>query len=106
YVRWGPVRVRPELVLAECRAMGDRLAVACERGERVVLATGHPTGLIQLYAEVGRLLERLGCSLLRPADGLAWEEPDRRPRRRQIRYLEGVAVLTDRASARHTHSGR
>src|SRR5205809_6744281 len=30
-VRWGPVRVQPEPVLRECRAMGDRLAVACER---------------------------------------------------------------------------
>jgi hypothetical protein len=105
-VRWGPVRVRPEPVLAECRAMGDRLALACEREERVVLATGHPTGLIQLWAEVGRLLERLGCTILRPADGATWEEPERRVPRRQIRYLNRVAVLTDRASARHTHSGR
>src|SRR6266540_4521236 len=34
HVRWGPVRVQPEPILAACRAMGDRLAVACERGER------------------------------------------------------------------------
>jgi Phosphatase len=106
HVRWGPVRVRPELVLAACRAMGDRLALACTRGERIVLATGHPTGLIQLYAEVGRAIERLGCTVLRPADGFAWDEPERRIRRRQIRYLNGVAVLTDRASARHTHGSR
>ncbi|HEX9376251.1 MAG TPA: phosphatase [Actinomycetota bacterium] len=106
YVRWGPVRVQPEPILAACRAMGDRLAVACERGERVVLATGHPTGLIQLYGEVGRLLERLGCTLLFPADGFEWEEPHSRMKRRQIRYLGGVAVLTDRASASHTHSPR
>src|SRR5438046_299988 len=38
YVRWGPVRVRPEPILAECRRMGDRLALACEREEGVVLA--------------------------------------------------------------------
>jgi len=47
-------------------------------GERVVLATGHPTGLIELYAEIGRLIRRLGCQLLRPADGARWEEPDHR----------------------------
>jgi hypothetical protein len=105
-MRWGPVRVSPEPILSECRAMGDRLALACDREERVVLATGHPTGLIQLWAEVGRVLERLGCTILRPADGATWEESDRRPPRRQIRYLSGVAVLTDRASARHTHSAR
>jgi hypothetical protein len=106
YVRWGPVRVRPEPILAECRAMGDRLALACEREERIVLATGHPTGLIQLWAELGRLLERLGCTILRPADGTTWDEPESHLKRHQIRYLSGVAVLTDRASARHTHSPR
>src|SRR4051812_31247385 len=106
YVRWGPVRVQPEPILAECRRMGDRLALAVSRGERVVLATGHPTGLIQLYAEVGRVLAGLGCEILRPADGVRWEEPGKRQRHHEIRYLEGVAVLTDRASARHTHSPR
>ena len=104
YVRWGPVRVRPEPILAECRRMGERLAEACGRRERVLLATGHPTGLIQLYAEVGRVLAELGCEVLRPADGFRWEEPERRQRHHEIRYVNGVAVLTDRASARHTHS--
>ena len=104
--RWGPVRVQPEPILAECRRMGDRLALAVERGERVVLATGHPTGLIQLYGEVGRLLRRRGCEILRPADRVRWEEPHRRQRHHEIRYVNNVAVLTDRASARHTHSPR
>jgi histidinol phosphate phosphatase hisN-like protein len=106
YVRWGPVRVQPEPILAECRRMGDRLAIAVSRGERVLLATGHPTGLIQLYAELGRVLAGFGCEILRPADGVRWEEPHRRQRHHEIRYVNGVAVLTDRASARHTHSPR
>jgi hypothetical protein len=100
-VRWGPVRVDPELVLRVCEAVGDRLATACRRGERMILATGHPTGLIQLYVEVGRELARRGVTLLRPADGAAWTEGHRR---REIRYFEGVAMLTDRASALHTHN--
>jgi hypothetical protein len=86
--------------------MGDRLAIAVSRGERVLLATGHPTGLIQLYAELGRVLAGFGCEILRPADGVRWEEPHRRQRHHEIRYVNGVAVLTDRASARHTHSPR
>jgi hypothetical protein len=86
--------------------MGDRLADACGRQERVVLATGHPTGLIQLYAEIGRVLVELGCELLRPADGVRWEEHERWKRHNEIRYVNDVAVLTDRASARHTHSPR
>ena len=103
-VRWGPVRVDPAPVLRECEAAGDRLAQACRRGERVLFATGHPTGLIQLYAEVGRQLAARGVELLRPRDGYSWEESEGRHRHNEIRCIEGVAVFTDRASARHTHS--
>ncbi len=101
-VRWGPVRVDPQPVLAACEAVGERLALACRREERVVLATGHPTGLIQLYTEVGRLLAHRGVAILRPAEGVSWREAGRH---REIRYFHGVAMLTDRASALHTHSG-
>ena len=100
-VRWGPVRVDPEPVLRACEAVGDRLAIACRRGERVVLATGHPTGLIQLYADVGRELAARGMTLLRPADGASWTEGHHH---RELRYFQSVAMLTDRASALHTHS--
>jgi hypothetical protein len=100
----GPVPVDPWLVLDACEAAGERLGAACERGERVVLATGHPVGLAHLYTAVGRELVARGAELLRPADGLTWRDPDR-DHPWQIRYLEGVAMLTDMASARHTHSG-
>jgi hypothetical protein len=101
-VRMGPVRVRAERILEECEAVGERLALACARGERMILATGHPTGLILLYAELGRLLSNRGVTLLRPREGFSWDEGRHH---RQIRYFHGVAVLTDRASSLHTHSG-
>ena len=101
--RTGPVPVDPELVLDACAAVGDRLALAVRRGERMVLATGHPVGLAHLYIEVGRLVRDLGVEILEPADGLTWREEDRH-HPWQIRYLQGVAMLTDKASARHTHS--
>ncbi len=101
--RTGPVVVDPDRVLAACEAVGDRLALACSRGERVVLATGHPVGLVLLYAEVGRLLAACGARLLRPAEGARWRD-GLRPHPWQIRYLGAVALLTDRSSARHTHA--
>jgi hypothetical protein len=101
--RTGPVPVDPELVLDACTAVGDRLALAVRRGERMVLATGHPVGLAHLYIEVGRLMRDRGVQILEPADGLTWREDDRH-HPWQIRYLQGVAMLTDKASARHTHS--
>jgi hypothetical protein len=96
----GDVPIDPRRVLAACEAAGERLALAAERGERVVLATGHPAGLILLYLEVGRLLEEHGAEVLRPAMGFNWKEMERH---REIRYLHGVAVLTDRAGTLHTH---
>src|SRR5919197_2496466 len=87
-VRVGPVRVAPERILAACEEAGHRLAVACERRERVILATGHPTGPILLYEEVGRLLARHGVSILRPREGFSWNEGTHH---RQVRYLHGVA---------------
>jgi Phosphatase len=100
----GPVPVDPHHVLEACGDAGDRFAGAIRRGERVVLATGHPVGLAHLYIEVGRLLRAGGATIVEPADGVTWLEVDR-PHPWQIRYLDGVAMLTDGASARHTHSG-
>ena len=100
----GPVPVDPELVLDACEAVGDRLADACREGEQVILATGHPVGLAHLHIEVGRQLRARGVALLRPHEGVAWREEGRH-HSWQVRYLEGVAMLTDRASARHTHRG-
>ena len=102
--RTGPVPVDPDHVLDSCRAVGDRLASACRRGERVILATGHPVGLAHLYLAVGRELRSHGVELLTPADGHSWTDGER-DHPWQIRYLEGLALLTDSASARHTHSG-
>jgi histidinol phosphate phosphatase hisN-like protein len=101
-VRHGLVVVDPDRVLDAFEVVGDRLALAAERGERLLLATGHPTGLPLLYQETGKLLAEHGAKVIRPMDGFTWH--DDAGRRRQIRYFAGVAMLTDRASALHTHS--
>jgi Phosphatase len=95
-----PVPIDPVKVLASCEAVGERLATAARRGERLILATGHPVGLILLYMAVGELMVERGAKLLRPLQGVHWREEGRR---REIHYLHGVAVLNDRASSIHTH---
>jgi hypothetical protein len=100
-LRHGLVSVDPDRVLEAFGQIGDRLAEAARRGERVILATGHPSGLPLLYQAAGSLLEEGGAKLLRPLEGFTWREAGRK---RQIRYFQGVAMLTDRASALHTHS--
>jgi Phosphatase len=96
----GVVEVDANRVIDRLEQVGDRLALAAERGERVVLATGHPSGLPRLYGETATLLEREGAEILRPQECVSWKEAGRR---REIRYLHGVAVLTDRGSTLHTH---
>ena len=88
-------------MLASWEVAGDRLARAAAAGERVLLATGHPAGLTLLYQAIGELLEGGGAKLLRPLPGHSWREAGRH---RQIRYLHGVAVLSDRGSTVHTHA--
>ena len=99
------VWVDPDKVIDGFVAIGDRLALAAERGEQVILATGHPVGLLLLYQATARLLAAGGAKVLRPLEGLTWTHVDRKhgERRRQVRYLGGVAVLSDRASSVHTH---
>jgi hypothetical protein len=96
----GDVPVDPVRVLERLEEAGTRLAEAAARGERVLLATGHPVGLVLLYAAVGQLLTAHGATLLRPLEGWAWRSLGRA---REIRYLHGVAILTDRGSSIHTH---
>ncbi len=97
----GPVWVDPVLVLDACEAVGARLATAVDRGDRVLLATGHPRGLDHLYIEVGGLLHDRGVRILTPADGASWIDGERG--RRWIRYHEGLAMLTDEERPLHTH---
>jgi hypothetical protein len=97
----GPSAIDPWRVLRSVEAAGRRLAEAGRRGERVILATGHPAGLLLLYMAVAELLEYAGAKLLRPLQGFDWRE---RGRHRQVRYFHGVAVLTDRGSPIHTHN--
>ncbi|HWC31918.1 MAG TPA: phosphatase, partial [Actinomycetota bacterium] len=97
----GPTVIEPATILQALHEAGDRLALAADRGEEVLIATGHPVGMVMLYIEVARELSRRGAKLLRPLEGFRWRELGRS---RQIRYLHGVGVLTDRASSLHTHS--
>jgi hypothetical protein len=97
----GPVRIEPGPMLRALEAAGDRLARAAGRGENVLLATGHPAGLVLLYMAVGELLTRAGAKLLRPMQSVVWQDGSHSAR---VRYLHGVAVLSYGGSSMHSHS--
>jgi hypothetical protein len=97
----GPTWIDPELLLAELDRAAERLWRAAENGERVVFATGHPTGVLALHQQVCTALRNAGAKVLRPGDGIAFLLDGYR---RQVRYVQHVAVLATGADLKHTHN--
>jgi hypothetical protein len=95
--------IDPEATIAALERHAERLAEAAARRAPVLLATGHPTGLLAHYMAVARELQAAGCVLLAPADGRSFDSEEAGGRFREIRYLDGVACVSDGASLRHTH---
>src|ERR1051325_9884160 len=58
--------IDPNLVLDALEELGFRLARAVMKGERMLIATGHPTGLLPLYMDLARALASLGVKLETP----------------------------------------
>lgn len=75
---------------------------AADVGVRVLLATGHPTGLLGHYAAIGRALQRNGSVLLTALDDTTVRSGED-GRRRDLRFVDGVACVSDGGSLRHTH---
>ena len=92
----GQDRIDPELTITALDRAAARLAQAAARRERVLLATGHPEGILALHTAVGRALAAAGCELLEPPAGLRGADGDIRP-------IDGVSTL-HRGGLLHTHS--
>lgn len=82
---------------------GERLRRACERGERVLIGTGHPTGPLQLYVRLSDALRARGAEVLEVAEGSLFLVRGR-AHTHSVRYVCGVACLTEGSSLLHTHA--
>jgi Phosphatase len=104
----GPDTIDPDRTLARLDAMAARLVEAAHRRERVLLATGHPSGLLPIHLAIASALRSAGATVVTPGIGLTYESGARgvRWRRRQIRYLGGVAMASSGGELNHTHSSR
>jgi hypothetical protein len=89
-------------VLDACEAMGERLAEAAQRHERVLFATGHPGDLDPLYGAIADLTAAHGAEIVRPAEGLVWTD-DGAGHDWTIAYHGAVGMVTDGLRPRHTH---
>jgi hypothetical protein len=101
---YGDDTIDPDLTIDALEAMGARLAGAAARRETVLLATGHPVGLMPVYLAMARALRARGCRVLTPAAGWTYEAYTAYgPRKRHISYVDGVAAASGGGALHHTH---
>jgi hypothetical protein len=101
--RDGPGVIHPDRTLDGLMHASAALGRVAAEGGRVLVATGHPTGLLAMYQAVARALADAGAKLLTPLENDRLESPRPHRRRRTIRYLDGVAALCAGADLIHTH---
>jgi hypothetical protein len=103
----GQDTIDPDLTVGQLDRWRDRLARAAAAQERVLVATGHPTGVLAVHLPVAAALRRAGCELLVPRTSWSWpwegagEWGRRRPR--HVRCIAGVHVLAAGGELLHTH---
>lgn len=97
----GGDRIDPDLCVDALDQLAERLAAAAADRQRIVVATGHPTGLLGLLLPVTAAVERAGAVVVTPAAEQWVTVGDLR---RRIRYLGGVATIGTGGDLLHTHA--
>jgi len=103
----GADRIDPDLTIGALTRMAARLAAVAGPGHRVIVATGHPAGLLAVHLPLARALAAAGTEILTPAQGWTYDLTMHSGRvAREIRYISGVAMVSTRGELNHTHSAR
>lgn len=101
---WGIDTIDPDLTVDALEAFADRLALAAERQESVMFATGHPNKLRDTYRAWKDALAERGCAVVTAAGGYSYEvTTERPPTRRTVEWDEGIGIVTDGHLPRHSH---
>src|SRR6478609_3410377 len=72
--RQGQDTIDPELTVDALERMAARLRKAAADGERVLFATGHPGGLLDVHRRTAAALRAAGCEIVRIPGGLFADE--------------------------------
>ncbi len=103
---YGQDTIDPDRTVERLDAMADRIRLAAQRQERVVLGTAHPIGLQPIHAAVAAGLAAAGCTLLTPAAG--WTHPavpELGEQSGRLDWVDSVGVLRSPAGTlKHSHS--
>ncbi|MBW1603092.1 phosphatase [Streptomyces sp. JJ66] len=95
--RAGQDTIDPDLTLDALERAAVRLRKAADAGERVLLATGHPGGLLDVHRAVAGALRAAGCPIVRVPLGLVADQG-------VVVQLADVAMHERGATLWHTHS--
>ncbi|MEU3203055.1 phosphatase [Streptomyces cyaneofuscatus] len=95
--RMGQDTIDPELTVDALERMAARLRKAADGHERVLFATGHPGGLLDVHRQTADALRRVGCEIVRIPSGLIADEG-------LVVQFADVAMLERGATLWHTHS--
>src|SRR6478735_8228987 len=72
--RHGQDTIDPELTVDALERMADRVRKAAAGSERVLFATGHPGGLLDVHRQTADALRAAGCEIVRIPSGLIADE--------------------------------
>jgi len=100
----GPDSIDPGRTIERLDAMAERLSRAAVDRQRVMVATGHPAGVLAVHAAVAAAIEAAGATLVTPAAG--WSYRTNAGAHREIRWVGGVGMVSNRGELNHTHSPR
>lgn len=101
----GADRIDPDRTVDALDRMAAHLARAGRERSRVLLATGHPAGLLPVHIAVAAALRAAGATVLTPGAGTTYVATTRFGRvTRHVRYLHDVAAVSSGGDLNHTHS--
>ena len=95
--------IDPELTIAGIIAAAERLRDHARSGGTLLVATGHPTGMLEHNMRVVDAFLAAGGKILRPREDEQIPEPEKPQREFEIRYTGGVGCLADWGRLKHTH---
>jgi hypothetical protein len=102
--------IDPHLTIGALERMRDRIRLAMEQRERIILGSGHPAGIVDIHLALAAALRGAGCELLTAAVGqrftVEWATLGKGDRL-QVRFVGGVGMCSERGAALwHSHSPR
>ena len=95
--------IDPDLTIGGIVAAAERLRDHAARGGTLLVATGHPTGMLEHNVRIVDAFTVAGGKVLRPREEQQITFKHKPNRHFEVRYTGGVACLADWGQLKHTH---